>query len=939
MTNYFTHLFKSFFSTVIVLLFFSFSLIAQHRRGENKLISKAARSYSYFKFDRAIEQYRRVLRRDRDNAAAIYGIANCYLQLSDYTKSLEYFEKLRSSWADSGKFMFSYVFTLKANGRYGEAAKNCEDYLLRHPDDSIMKNFAESIIQVKDFYSDSSKWNIGFLNINSKYRDYSPVLHENSLIYVSTRPAIKGRVPTNKFINHRKPTDLAKVYNMTDTGNIQIQATGPGQILKVSTDEELRFMPVVIVDKKKMNVGPVTFSKDGKTTFYTVNNKLIDHTSWLGIMSADYNNGKISRSKPFVYNEKKHSVEHPALSPDGQFLYFSSNKPGGAGGFDLYSCKLDISGKTWMLPKNLGSLINTKGNEMFPVVDSAGNLYFSSDGLAGLGGLDLFYVKMNEGFPMGSPENLGYPVNSSFDDFGIAIAPGGTSGYFSSNRREENDDLYHFNYQRTKNYINIKGAVFDANTKIRISGVRIEMKDTDGKTNKLVSDSAGNFRIQLEKETILNTTAQKPGYRRFEDQLHTDQLIPDHFIALYLQSGLDSSSITIVTDSHPDRALLKEGDQFPDSTLQPTEKKYIVHYQYDSAVVLNADRSVLDTIAAILKQHPEFYVLVTSFTDCRGNVVYNTKLSKRRSAFVKNYLLKKGLNAKNIKTAFFGKKYPVLPCKEDKNFNKQLQQSNRRSEIIITGDKNRRWHPFSTLENKEKGDKSLTKRRRRRLEKQKKTDFDYLNNELPEEINSYNNDKSLSSRLKRKHDEKFSKKRLSLAEKHSRKKAKLSGDHSWQSQNKAINSNAVTDEIANKSIKENTIKEELLFDKISSRINNKPIYLETSSDSVSISLYDNGVFDHDSVSVVYNSMILTNKQLLNVDKAAIFHLKIDEDQKNNKLIFYADNLGDISPNSCLMVVYDGVIRTEIPVTTDLNHNTVVIFMKKKSPKAYGSVRL
>lgn len=121
-------------------MLFSTSLIAQHRRVESKLLSKAARSYSYFKFDKAIEQYTRVLRRDRDNSKALYGLATSYLQLSDYTKSLEYLERLRFSWADSPKFMFNYVFTLKANGKYAEAGKNCEDYLLRHSDDSVMKN-------------------------------------------------------------------------------------------------------------------------------------------------------------------------------------------------------------------------------------------------------------------------------------------------------------------------------------------------------------------------------------------------------------------------------------------------------------------------------------------------------------------------------------------------------------------------------------------------------------------------------------------------------------------------------------------------------------------------------------------------------------------------------------------------------------------------------
>lgn len=970
MNNRSIHLNRVSLYSILILILLNPSVHAQKNNREKILLRKADRLYSYFKYTGAIKQYKRILIKDKNNELAIYGLGNCYLQLNDYQNALSNFNKLKDSWIDSSKFMYNYLQTLRANGQYELADQNYNNYLSRHSEDPAIKRLEPHLHQEKDLYKDSLHWNIGFLNINSKYRDYSPFLLDNSLVFISTRPSGREKTHNDKdyHINRRNSFNFSSIYEIKNTDNVIIQPVKPNQILRINTDEELHFMPISLFSKKGMNVGPVTFNKDRTQIYYTANNIFKDHTSWLGIMCANFINGTITESKPFAYNEKQYSVEHPALSPDGRFLYFTSDKPGGEGGFDLYSCKFNPIDKNWSAPQNLGNFVNTQGNEMFPYVDNEGNLYFSSDGLAGLGGLDLFYVKMRDGFPLGVPQNLGYPLNSSFDDFGITMASTNAFGYFSSNRREENDDIYRFDTIKSNSPIYIKGTIFDDATRLRVRGVAISLKDSEGKTYNLISDSAGNFNIMLNKETIFNANSQKDGYLPLTQELDTKKLVPDHFISLFLKSGTSwDKSLTIPEDKNK-RLPKVDLKQWTDSLNQTIENRYIVHYEFDSAVALDGEISVLDSVVSALKYHPEKYIIVASFTDCHGNLIYNEQLSRRRSAFVKKYLSNKGLPDKNINTEYFGKKHMVLPCKEDKNFDKQLQQLNRRTEIIITKNKNEKWKPYDSANNTLNRDLNRNEMKdppaiNKEIKRGKKLSKIYspfaskdLQNKAESDINkkrNYTNNHTCDTpSLKETIWNKFVKKKIQketlsrriILEGSDLENAAFSKSNNEKSPNARLCTKYIN--IKTETLKDSTYdnlpierrkQEEKVLNKINGRSNNDPIFVETVSDSVLIALYDNGVFDHDSVSVVYNNKVLADKQLLNVDKAMTFHLKIDEEQKNNKLVFFADNLGDISPNSCLMVVSDGAKRKEIPVTTDLKHNTIVIFLKKRVSKTLGFV--
>ena len=391
-------------------------------------------AFNNLKFYTAASLFEKSVQENSSNYYAAGKLGDCYWKVKDFNKALRWYQKLDSVWADSLNFVLQYIDVLKANGKYDYAIDYCKLYSLKHPENEIIKTKSKELERLYLFYKDSAAYKIEFLNINSNYRDFSPIQFNKSFAFVSNRP--DGLSFLNRSSDYpsgdSRDEEFSKLYFIADTAAIFSTA-----------DRVTNTAPLLLLKKSNRNVGPITFSSDGKTVYYTVNVKPKKNISGLGIMKATYVNGKIIDAKPFDFNEDFYATEHPALSQDGNYLYFTSNKPGGNGGFDIYCCKKD-SNAQWAKPVNLGQLVNTEGNEVFPFVDREGNLYFSSDKLLGLGALDIFFVKMKDGMPIESPRNLGYPINSSSDDFGIITDSSSSVGYFSSNRRGGDDDIYRF---------------------------------------------------------------------------------------------------------------------------------------------------------------------------------------------------------------------------------------------------------------------------------------------------------------------------------------------------------------------------------------------------------------------------------------------------------------------------------------------------------------
>ncbi|WP_295129278.1 tetratricopeptide repeat protein [uncultured Chitinophaga sp.] len=460
-----------FFSGILglMLVLVSYSTKAQRE------VKNADREYAALRYRNAIPVYLRALKKDTANVEITEKLADCLYKIKDYQNAMTWYDKSIAMDPDNPRLVLPYAQLLAANGQYAKAAIWYEKYLDKHGDDETAKAFLDTYMHL-DRFLDSSRWTITYLNINTGYDEFSPSWFDGGLLFVSNRP--RTRIVQHTFEWDRSPflnlyhvddTSIIKtvpppaevpvdissyrgVYRPTANDNRKVSAPAvesklPLDLPPVPKESVLPFNKQL---ETKYHEGPVTFNAVGDSIYLSRNNifkgkvgKDKKGVNKLKIYAAIYRYGDWKDFREFPYNSHDYSVGHPALNPGGDILYFVSDMPGGRGGSDIWFCHKTPEG--WSKPENAGPSINTKGNEMFPYISREGTLYFSSDGRGGLGGMDIFCMKLQNSMPSGKSENMGYPLNSSKDDFGVLVNKDGYTGYFSSNRCGT-DDLFHFRF-------------------------------------------------------------------------------------------------------------------------------------------------------------------------------------------------------------------------------------------------------------------------------------------------------------------------------------------------------------------------------------------------------------------------------------------------------------------------------------------------------------
>lgn len=358
-----------------------------------------------------------------------------------------------------------------------------------------MKNillFSFALICLSVSAGDNERFKIRNLEMNSEESDIAPTYFNGRVVYSSS-----------KDIN----SEVKRVWERTGLGYYDLFIADPGgagELIKES-----------YFNRKwngKYNEGPASFNRDGDFMAFTQNYYESKKELKLKIMTSSFTDGKWDDPIHVPFNNPDHNTGHPSLSFDASVLYFVSDMPGGYGGTDIYKVTRNDDG-TWGRPQNMGDKINTKGNENFPFIHRDGILFFSSDGLGGLGGLDIFVAHVNNG--VGEVEHLEAPINSSGDDFSFILSSDQYSGYFSSNREggQGSDDLYSFTNE--KKFINIaylKGLITDNKGEI-IEGAKVSLMDADGaEVAVLDSDPKGNYNFSLDPNKPYQLVVQKEGY-------------------------------------------------------------------------------------------------------------------------------------------------------------------------------------------------------------------------------------------------------------------------------------------------------------------------------------------------------------------------------------------------------------------------------------------
>lgn len=469
---------------------------------QNNRIKKADKLYEGLAYPAAIRLYKKGLK-DEKNLRAMERLADSYKKIGETGNAEKVYAEITKMSSSAPINQFYYGQMLKSNGKYNEARNWFESYLQTGENPKRAATFIESCDYAMDLKKDSSRYEIQRESFNVSESDFGPVLHRRGLLYTSSRARGFG----SRFINMR---DREKYFY--DIYNVERNTSKKGYKVR----------PLKGKVNTKFHEGPGIFSPDGNTLYFTRSNfhkgdKGEDQRgiTRLKIFSATQEKGKWKNVEELPFNDDKYSCGHPALSSDGTFMVFSSDIPGGFGGTDLYISRYD--GAKWGIPTNLGSEINTLGDEQFPYLHPSGTLFFSSDGHAGMGGLDIYASNVN-GDGWGTPKNAGYPMNSSKDDFGVAWNKGKPRGYFSSNRTG-NDDIYTF-----KRQMMVKGTVVDSRTGEPIEGARVSVLDASNKEQKFVTGEDGVFSYPADWGKEYLATVNRQDYIQTREKLSTKEV-------------------------------------------------------------------------------------------------------------------------------------------------------------------------------------------------------------------------------------------------------------------------------------------------------------------------------------------------------------------------------------------------------------------------------
>lgn len=476
---------------------------------EDSRLKKANYLFDRFSFPEAAEEYKRVLAKD-DIPEAKIKLADTYRYMNMPVEAEYWYEQVVELAESEPIHKYYYAMALKANGKFEEAKEFFLEYAQLVPADTRGLRQVEACEESTYFLTDPGIYEVSLAsNINSSMADFGPAFFKEGIVYASEQSDKHAQ----RNYNWRNAPFLDLFYSKSESDeNPSALGTPENFKGKVNT---------------WMHEGTVSFSKDFETMYFTRNNYYKGKVGYdteeklktvnLQIFEAKSGGDKWSEIKSIPFNSDDYSVGHPALSPDGQALYFASDMPGGYGGVDLYvSYK---SGDSWGAPENLGPEINTEGHEMFPFMADDGTLYFASDALPGLGGLDLFSTMLLEDGTWSTPDNLRYPINTNGDDFAMIIDATNKKGYFSSNRSggKGDDDIYSF----TKLTNIMTGVVIDCNSQEPLEGAMVQLMDGNKIMQKKKSSFNGTFSFPVSPNKEYTVVATKMGYEEGQESIST----------------------------------------------------------------------------------------------------------------------------------------------------------------------------------------------------------------------------------------------------------------------------------------------------------------------------------------------------------------------------------------------------------------------------------
>lgn len=638
--------------TVVFGLMFSLLLALSSCSPE----SKALKNFKYGNYESVISYYQNVLKSQPNNGKANYYIGESYRQSNRIKQSEPYYEKAGGPGVNKDSVLLYLAKAQQANGKYAEAAATLETLQSSTEVEGLRDRAAKELTGLQNLEDLKSKKNYyrvkNLESLNSSFSEYSPAYLNGELYFTSSRSNVR-------------------IYGSTGTPYTDIfKATTQGANVDVET---IKALPESI-NSPNVNVGTIAFSPDGKTMVFAKGNTgKRKGANDVDLYLSRFRNNQWTEPQQININQPDSWESAPAFSPDGRHLYFASNRKGGYGGLDLYSAQMDSRGRFTRV-RNLGPEINTSGNETFPHIAENGKMYFSSDGHPGYGMLDIFVVNRVNGKT--SIDNLGQPVNSTGDDFGIFLFKI-DRGFFTSNRDggKGDDDIYTFINEdpdlKVVNY-NLQGIAYSMrpdSTKDVLPETKVTLLDARGDIMQdFVTGADGKFVFRVYENEKYTLIGEASGYLVKRGPYQT------------IGKSVDPATLKeLVTTITLDTLLV----------LDRIEKNKVfvlknIYFGLDSANIRPQSARELDKLVDVLNDNPEIKIEMSSHTDSIGSVEYNINLSQRRAAATVNYLIKKGIAAERLVAKGYGESKPIARnTNPDGSDNPDGRQRNRRTEFKI----------------------------------------------------------------------------------------------------------------------------------------------------------------------------------------------------------------------------------------------------------------
>ncbi|MEM8893983.1 MAG: OmpA family protein [Bacteroidota bacterium] len=612
-------------------------------------IKKAEKSFAREEFNSVINQYKGSVK--AGDAEVNYILAEAYRRSNRIEQATPYYQAAIKAGIDNELAHYFLAKSLQANGQYEESSRVLEDYVNEGQDEqalAVANSEIRNLASIDDVKEKPNYFRVKNLEaINSPAAEYSAVYSQGEIFFTSNRKA-------------------GRIYKGTGTGFTDIyRVRSRGAVVDMSSVRALE----PLINEPNVNEGSVTFSRDGSLMIYAKGNSgKSSGTENVDLYFARYRNGKWYTPRMLNINDSEFWDSCPWLTADSKTLYFASNRPGGFGGTDLYSAKLNRRGR-WVDVRNLGPEINTAGNEMFPHVDENGTLYFSSDGHTGLGRLDIFMARRESGVI--TIENPGAPINSTGDDFGMYMYDP-IRGFFTSNREggQGDDDIYTFVNDdpdlKLVNYF-LTGVTYTTNEvgdQVPLSSTKVMLLDSeDNLVDEVFTGTDGAYKFRVYEEEDYFLVGEKSDYFTTRTSFST------------IGKSVDKSTLTeMVTDITFEKDLVLE-----QIILEKPIVLENIYYDLDKSDIRSDAAVELNKLVTIMNDNPEISIELSSHTDSRADNNYNMNLSQRRAQSAVNYIVSNGIEQGRLVARGYGETRLII---QDAQTEEQ-HQVNRRTEFKV----------------------------------------------------------------------------------------------------------------------------------------------------------------------------------------------------------------------------------------------------------------